>query len=320
MIIDIYTHYISRSVGQLVGKAKLFGDGKSTSYSMHYTDNEVRLGHMEKYGIDKQALSQSTPVLLGFGPEDAAEICRRSNDDNYDLCRAYPGRFVNICMFSLLDIKSALQELSRSVNELDCRGVTLSSNQDGKGLDSPDFFPFYEKVAEYDLPILIHPTHWKGYPLVEDENGWDMMSVFGWPFDTTQAVWRLIFGGVIDRFPTLKILMHHLGAMFPYFVGRIETTFNRKLKEKLPRPIDRYWNNIYGDTALSGSGNRAAFACGYDFFGPDRTVFGSDYPFGPEGGEKFIRGNLEGVRSMNIPPEDMKKVLWENARKLLKIT
>src|SRR5512136_1283897 len=205
---------------------------------------------------------------------------------------------------------SAMKELDRSINELDCRAVTIASNQNGKGLDSPEYFPFYEKVAEYDLPILIHPTHWESYPLVDMDKGWRMMHVFGWPFDTTQAVWRLIFGGIIDRFPSLKIVTHHLGAMFPYFSRRVEQNFRKFLKDELPRPISEYWANIYGDTAMDGTD--PAYPCGYAFFGPDRIVFGTDFPYGLEEGEDFIRENLAGVERMVITEEDRKKILGEN--------
>lgn len=298
-------------------RAKYYGEGKEFPYPVQNADPEVRLGLMDKYGVHVQALSQTTPVLLGFGAEDAAEICRRSNTDNYALCKGYPNRFVNICIISLLDMKSAMKELDRSINELDCRGVTISANQNGRGLDSPEYFPFYEKVVEHDLPVLIHPTHWESYPLVDMDKGWRMMHLFGWPFDTTQAVWRLIFGGVIDRFPSMKIVTHHLGAMIPYFSRRIEQNFNKFLKDKLPRHISEYWGNIYGDTATDGT--VAAYPCGYAFFGPDRMMYGSDYPFGAEAGEDFIRSNLVGLKSMDIPSTNKEKILGGNAKKLLKI-
>lgn len=317
MVIDIYCHHISKSVGKVLEKEKYYGEGREFSYPPQNADPEIRLGLMDKYQVDVQALTQTTPVLLGFGPEDAAEICRVSNNDNYALCKAYPKRFVNVCIFSLLDMKKALTELDRSINELDCRGVTISTNQNGKGLDSPEFFPFYEKVVKHDLPVLLHPTHFESYPLVDMEKGWRMMHLFGWPFDSTQAVWRLIFGGVIDRFPSMKIVMHHLGAMLPFFSRRIEQNFNKFLKDKIPRPISEYWKNIYGDTATDGT--LASYPCGYAFFGPERMMYGSDYPFGAEAGEDFIRSNLEGVKSLNIPAGEQEKILGENARKLLKI-
>jgi len=283
-------------------------------------DPEVRLGLMDKYGIDIQALSQTTPVIRGLNPADAAEVSRVSNDDNFALCKAYPDRFVNICMLSLLELPSALNELDRAVNELDCRGITISSNQNGKGLDSPEYFPFYEKIVEHDLPILIHPMDWESYPLVDMEMGWRMMHVFGWPFDTTQAVWRLIFGGVLDRFPSLKVVMHHMGAMLPYFARRVEINYHSQgfgLREKLPRDISEYWGNIYGDTAVDGT--KAAYPCGYAFFGPYRLLYGTDYPAGPEDGEDFIRENLMGVQAMDIPMEHMALILGGNAKRLLKI-
>ena len=318
MIIDVFCHHIGKSAMKLVNdRSRYYGSGRQYPYPDQNADVEVRLGLMEKYGIDVQALSQTTPVLMGFGAEDAAEICRLSNDDNFSLCRAYPDRFVNICMISLLDMKSAMRELERSISELDCRGMTVSSNQNGRGLDSPEYFPFYEKLAEHDLPLLIHPVHWENYPLVDMEGGWRMMHVFGWPFDSTQAVWRLIMGGVIERYPSLKIVMHHMGAMIPYFVKRMESTFNRHLSDRLPRHISEYYGNIYGDTAVDGT--MAAYPCGYAFFGPDRLMFGSDYPFGVEAGEAYIRNSLAGVRAMDIPHDEMEKILGGNAKKLLKI-
>ncbi len=144
------------------------------------------------------------------------------------------------------------------------------------------------------------------------------MILFGWPFDTSQAVWRLIFGGVLDRYPSLKVVTHHMGAMLPYFVNRINNQFNLYLRDKLPRQISEYWKNLYGDTALEGA--VAAYHCGYAFFGPDRIVFGTDYPFGPQAGEAFIRTNLAGVRAMRLSAEIMEKILGENAKKLLKIS
>jgi predicted TIM-barrel fold metal-dependent hydrolase len=317
VVIDVFCHHISKSVGNILEKGKYYGEGKEFPYPPQNGDPEVRLTLMDKYGIDIQALSQTTPVLLGLSPQEAAEVCRLSNDDNYALCKAHPDRFVNICIISLLDMDSAMRELERSINELDCRGVTISSSQNGKGLDSPEYFPFYKRVVEHDLPILIHGTHWECSPLMDMDNAWRFLHVFGWDYDSTQAVWRLIFGGVIDRFPSLKIVTHHLGNYIPFFVRRIEQNFNNFLRDKLPRHISEYWGNIYGDTAVDGTAG--AFPCGYAFFGSDRMMYGSDYPFGAEAGEDFIRENLAGVKAMYIPLQEKEKILRGNAEKLLKI-
>ncbi len=321
MIIDFSAHYISKRVGDYIPKAGWYGSdpGAPIPFPAQNFDLGIRLGLMEKYGIDMQALSQTAPVVYGFTAEEAAEICRLSNDDNYALCKAYPKKFVNISFISLLDMKSAMRELQRAVDELDCRAITVASSQNGRGLDSEEFYPFYEKVVEHDLPIFVHPIQWESYPLVDMEKGWRFMQVLGWPIDTTQAAWRLIFSGTIDRFPELKIVLHHYGAMLPFFSRRIEENVRKFLKHRLKegKDITEYWKNFYGDTALDGA--VASYPVGYAFFGPDRSVFGTDYPFGAEAGEDFIRENLAGVRAMKIPGAEMKKILGENAQKLLKI-
>lgn len=316
MIIDFSAHYIPESIIKRWERTKS-GPGKHFIYSAKNADPDFRLGLMNKYGVDMQALSLSAPALLAFGNDEASDICKLSNEENYALCKAYPKRFVNICVISLLDMNRAMKELDYGLNELDCRGVTVATNQRGKGLDSPEYDPFYEKLVRYDLPLLLHPTNWEGYPLVETVKGWRMMQVFGWPFDTTQAVWRLIFGGVIDRFPSLRIVTHHLGAMFPYFRRRVEQNVKKFLKNELPRDISEYWANIYGDTAMDGTD--PAFACGYSFFGPDRIVFGTDFPYGLEEGEDFIRENLASLMRLNIGEKEKQKILCENAKTLLKI-
>jgi aminocarboxymuconate-semialdehyde decarboxylase len=319
MIIDFSCHLISKRVGKYIAKAKWYGPGNIMNFPAENADPEVRLALMEKYGVDMQALTQTAPVVIGFDPKEAAKICRMSNDDNYALCKAYPKKFVNICFFSLQDMKSAMKELDRAVKELDCRAITLGSNQNRKGLDSEKFYPFYEKAIEYDLPIFIHPVQWKSYPLVDAVKGWRNMLVLGWPFDTSQAAWRLVLGGTIDRFPELKIVLHHYGAMLPFFSRRIEQNIRLTLKDRLKKgkDIKEYWKNFYGDTALDGA--VASYPCGYAFFGPDRTVYGTDYPFGAESGEDFYRENLAGVRAMKISDEDMQKILGQNAKRLLKI-
>lgn len=324
MIIDVLAHHVSKSVAEILETKPYYGEsatfknsGKQLPYPIPNADPEVRLAYMEKYGIDMQVLSQTGSVLIGFDAKDSAEICRRSNTDNYALVKAYPKKFINISFISLLDMNSAMDELSRSINELDCRGVTVCTNQQGRGLDSPEFYPFYEKLVEHDLPFFMHPTHWDSYPLVDMDGGWRMMQIIGWPFDTTQAVWRLLFGGVMDRFPTMKIVTHHLGAFLPFFITRVEKNINTFLAHKLKRPLSEYWKNLYADTAVDGT--VAALPCGYAFFGSERMMFGTDYPFGPEAGEDFIRSNLAAVQAMNIPAVEKKKILGENAMRILKI-
>ena len=312
MIIDIYAHHISERVAKYVVKGKYYGEGKEFPFPPQNADPQARLALMDKYGVNIQALSQTTPLLLGWNPQEAAELCRMSNEDNFALCKAYPKRFVNICIISLLDMPSAMKELDRCVNELDCRGVTIASSQNGKGLESREYDPFYEKVVKHDLPILIHGTHWECSPLMDMEHSWRFLHVFGWDYDGTQAVWRLIFGGVLDRFPTLKIVTHHLGNYIPFFKRRIEANVNKFLKDQLPKPITEYWGNIYGDTAVDGT--VGAMPCGYAFFGSERMLYGSDYPFGGEAGRTSSVKTWPASRACTSPRKKRRKS-WAGMRK-----
>ena len=127
MIVDIYAHHISPSVGKMMEKAKYYGEGKEFPYPPDNANPEVRLGIMDKYGIQVQAICQTTPVLLGLSDEDATEVCRLSNQDNYTMCKAYPDRFVNVCIFHLCDMKGTMEEFERCINELDCRASWTSA-------------------------------------------------------------------------------------------------------------------------------------------------------------------------------------------------
>lgn len=319
VIVDFSTHLISPEVGKILVKKPYYAPSTETrgKYQVRYppeqADLKVRLGVMERNNIDMQLLSQTTPVLLGFDAGEAATICRLSNDSIAEMCSACPDRFVGCAIVSLLDVDSALEELDRTVLELGFRCVTISTNQNGRGLDSPEYYPFYERVAKLDIPIFLQPTNWEGYPLVDVETG-NLMGVFGWPFDTSQAVWRLIFGGVLDKFPTLKVVTHHLGGMFPYYKNRV-LSYSR-LSERLSRSLTSYFEQIYGDTAING-GPMESFMCGYAFFGADRMLFGSDYPFGRE--STIIGDNVQCIKNMPIPEGEKEKILGGNAKRILKL-
>jgi aminocarboxymuconate-semialdehyde decarboxylase len=314
MIIDFSSHIMTREVEHLLATDKNFNRLKK-NFESESSDPEKRLELMDKYGIHMQVLTQTTPILIGLKAGQAAEICRVSNDAIGKICLSYPDKFIPFAVLSLLDVKTAFDELDRSVEQWGCRGVTLGTNQENKGLDFPEFIPFWERICEHDIPVFLHPMSWAAYDLVQEDQA--VMRLFGWPFDTTQAILRLVVSGTMERFSTLKIVTHHLGGgMFPFFSNR----FNIKLpnmKTNLTRPVAESFERIYGDTAVDGTA--AALPCGHDFFGTARMVFGTDYPFSPENGEVYLRENLAIMRDWDLPEEDKKKIYGENAKKLLKL-
>jgi predicted TIM-barrel fold metal-dependent hydrolase len=315
-IIDFSCHLLSKETIKIIQKKKFYGAGKGQYHiPKESLDPILRSKLMDKYGIGIQVLSFSAAALRGLSKDEASKVCQLANSSIFDFIQRNPERYSGLAVISLTDLDSALEELDRAIDQLGFRGVIVATNQEGRGLDDSFFQPFFARISKFDIPVLLHPTDWQEYPLVNR----DIMTVFGWPFDTTQAVYRLILGGVLDRFPNLKIVTHHLGGMLPYFASRLEdhlklTGREPKLKRK---SIRKYWNNVYGDTAVDG--NAASIACGLAFFGPDRVIYGTDYPFGTRAGETFIRSNLEGVQAMPVSDNIKSKILFDNSAKLLKL-
>jgi aminocarboxymuconate-semialdehyde decarboxylase len=226
-------------------------------------------------------------------------------------------------VLSLTDVGEDLDEFDRAVEKLGLKGMTIMSNILGKPLDAPEFEPFWQRAVKHDIPLYIHPARYPYYPWIREHL---LSSIFGWPFDTTIAMSRLVWGGVLERYPTLKFITHHLGGMVPYFVGRIQTFYDEGItyyphmntapKFSKKHVLD-YFRMFYNDTALYGW--TPALQCGYEFFGADKILYGTDYPRGPEEGMYYLREALRSVNELKITPEEKEKILSGNARRILKI-
>ena len=162
----------------------------------------------------------------------------------------------------------------------------------------------------------------------EERSQYEIWWTFGWPYETSVAMARLVFDGCFDRFPTLKVITHHMGAMAPYFAGRVgpgwdqlgvrttDVDYSQVLKRLARRPLD-YFKMFYADTALFGAYD--ATVCGLKFFGVDHVLFASDAPFDPEQGPMYIRETLAVVDQLPISTDEREQIYWRNAAKLLKL-
>jgi aminocarboxymuconate-semialdehyde decarboxylase len=207
------------------------------------------------------------------------------------------------------DIDAALKEAEKAIREKNFKGVQLFTPVNGKPLDHPDFMDIYGLMSGFDLPIWIHPT---GEPSVpdysgEDESKFGLFAALGWPYQSSLAMARLVFSGVFERFPNLKFVIHHCGAMIPFFLHRL-TQPRPWLKEN----PEEYFRKFYVDTAVDG--NSAALMCGYSLWGADHILFGTDSPFG---GEEKVAKCLATVNSVDIPVDSKTRILYRNAEKLL---
>ncbi len=210
-------------------------------------------------------------------------------------------------------------------------GVQVFSNANGIALDDPRFFPLFETADRLRCPIFLHPARpaaFADYP-GEPQSKYEIWWTFGWPYETSAAMQRLVFSKLFDRLPNISIVTHHLGAMIPYFEGRIgygldqfgartaDEDYGTLLKSLKKRPYD-YFKMFWGDTALFGS--KGATECGLKFFGADQVVFASDAPFDPEGGPLYIRETIKVIDSLDISSSDREKIYCRNAERLFNRT
>jgi len=262
---------------------------------------------MERYPEVVQVINVSQPPLEAIvSAKDAVDLARMANDELAELVVKYPDKFIGgVACLPLNNIDAALKEADRAIKELKFKGVQIYSNVNQKTLETPKMKPLYEKMARYNLPIWIHP--WMGKS--GDE------SVFGWPYETSSAMLSLVAGGIFRDFPAIKFMIHHAGAMAPYFEQRINWLFPLEFRDRNIHDPVEHFRKFYCDTAVYGS--TLALTCAYKFFGTDHLLFGTDAPLGPNFGLTDI--TIESIKQMDIKDSDKEKIFWQNAAQLLKI-
>jgi predicted TIM-barrel fold metal-dependent hydrolase len=287
----------------------------------------------EKFPDVQQVLTLGlpSPELLG----DAAhspEFARVANDGMAEMCRKWPKEFpAFVASLPMNNPRAALDEMDRAINQLGARGVQIITSVAGRPLDDPEFFPVFERATgHHDVAIWMHPARpasradYAGEP----KSRYEIWQVLGWPFETSVAMARLVFSGLFDKLPKLRIITHHCGGMIPFFAGRAETLWAQlgsrsaegdeaQVLKSLKKPPIEYFKMFYGDTVLGGAA--APLACGLAFFGADRVVFASDCPFDPEGGPMYIREGIRSIEELGLPEGDKRKIYFGNAMGLLKL-
>jgi len=283
------------------------------SDSTHMWDVEHRLSDMDEFGIDRQCimLSRST-IWRGLDPEDALPLARLANDTMVELADQ-SDRLVPVATIPRVD-DDFVEEFRRCVEDLGMAGAQIFSNVEGQPIDTEEFHPLYEEAERLDAPLWVHPQLSEWYPWAE-EYGND--KIFGWLFDTSLALARLVFSGTMQKYPDLEIIPHHMGAMIPFFEQRIETfteAYSHLDYADLDEPMLEYFRRFYPDTAVNGSVQ--ALECGIEFFGSDQVVFGTDYPFGPNQGRTWMRETVRSVNEADLDDADRTAILHENIEDL----
>ncbi|MGH7642888.1 MAG: amidohydrolase family protein [Candidatus Dormibacteria bacterium] len=327
MIIDAYAHVFPETLIDSVGEVRPGAELQALRQQSAYLRKpDPRIAYMDSHGFDIQVLVLARPpVWLGMERNDVHRLTVVANDSIAAFAATHPDRFIGVGVLPVID-PFMMAELERLHSVLGLRGVLIFSNIDGEPIDDESMWPLYERASALDLPIWIHPQHAPLHPWIRR----DLMDrMVAWPFDTTLAMLRLVLGGVMDRFPTLKVVTHHMGGMVPYYAKRIESFANEMVPEysglgmadqsaKLTTPVLAQLQRFYNDSVSNGS--PSALACALDFFGSEHILFGTDFPFGPDHGERWPVEELDLIQKAEIPTGDKENILFRNAQLLLHLT
>ena len=335
--IDAFCHFFPKKLWDKMlaaeGAARDIGKRMRGVPCLYDLDERFRCMDLFKDKNYTQILSLGMPPMEALGgPQEALEYSRLANDGLAELVDKYPDRFAGyVAALPMHAPDLAVKEAERSFKELHANGVQLHSNVNGAPLDEERFFPIFEEIAKHDRPVLLHPS--RGADMTdyktESKSRYEIWWTFGWPYETSAAMARMVFSGLLDRLPNLNVLAHHMGAMVPYFEGRVGPGWDQLgkrtsdedltlvLKRLKKRPFD-YFKDFYADTAVFGS--RAATLCGLDFYGSERVLFASDSPFDPERGPGYIRDTIKVLESIEMPNDKREAISFRNAQKLFKLT
>jgi predicted TIM-barrel fold metal-dependent hydrolase len=332
--LDAFTHILPRAYAERVAASDsplAAPMRRRVAAIPHMADVDERLRVVDSFDDYAQVLSLASPPVEALGePAEARELARLGNDGLADLVEGHPDAFpAFVAGVPANDPDAALEEIDRAVGELGAAGIQLYTNVNGRPLDEPGFEPVLARMAELGRPIWLHPARtaaWPDYP-AEERSKYEIWWLFGWPYETAVCMARLVFSGVFERHPELKVISHHAGSMAPYFAGRVGPGMDQlgtrtqedereALLDGAPdlpgRPVDGF-KRFYADTALFG--NRAGLECCLDFFGVERVLFASDCPFEPRPGD-YVRATIADVEGLELGDEERARIFEGNAREL----
>jgi predicted TIM-barrel fold metal-dependent hydrolase len=280
---------------------------------------ERRLEHMDELGIDVHVLTIPAPGADRYEGDSAIKMARVANDAIAAICKKYPERFIGFFTLPTCSIEASLDELERSINDLGLKGFGCFANLNGQALDREELFPLYERLAKYKLPVYIHPTA----PLATEAVGIDIMPtlIFGWAFDCTVAMTRLVYGRVLERFPEISFVVADVGGVLAFFAQRAINIYTGRTDEIRHRyglnenPLDSF-RRFYVDSADHPA---STLRCVKDFFGVDRMVLGTNYPYGPEEGRLLVKNSLKAIDGLELSAAEKEKILGGNAARILGI-
>src|SRR6266571_3454361 len=315
MKLDLHTHYYPESffqmIGQIPSEFSFAKDPTGRTIITHrgarffgvtapMSDPNKRLEDMDRVGIDVEVISLSTPNIFFADESRQPEVARILNDAYAELIAKYSNRFKGFASIPMDAPEAALRELHRAIDELKLNGVILLSNIRGCALTSPVYRPFFEEANRMNLCIFLHPM----IPVYsEPYKEYVLGPLVGFPFDTTLAVARMCFDGMLRELPNIRWIIGHLGGAIPYLMERLDNGYRdfAECRVKIDQLPSTYLKKLYYDTVTFSSHN---LRLSRDLVGVDHMVMGSDYP--------HLLGSIErsvsSIQDLAIPESEKQQI------------
>lgn len=313
--IDMHCHFYPKEYVAEINKRNLFD-----IHGMPLWESaESRIAEMDRFDIERQALSPSSPFVYFEDDDLNLYLAQASNDALADVCRKHPNRFSGFINVPLGNVKHAIDELKRMIKAPGIVGVGLGTNIRGKPLSSPEFTPFFEEVNNLAIPITIHPQSPPGF-LDNVPKYKDFYRSVGWLWETTMAVGRMALDGVFDRFRNINWSLSHLGGAIPFVYTSMDACWRRdptkwgQIKEDMPpKPLSEYFRRLYVDAPRLITA--PILACAIDLYGEEHVMFGTDIPYIYD----VISMNINRIEGLHLPRKSQENFFYENAKRLLKL-
>jgi aminocarboxymuconate-semialdehyde decarboxylase len=324
MKIDIHTHYYPEIFFQMIrdtpSEFSFAKDSTGRTIITHrgarffgvtppMSNVNQRLEDMDRVGIDCEVISLSTPNTFFADEARQPEVARVLNDAYAELISNHPKRFKGFASIPMDAPDAALAELHRAIDELKCNGVVLLSNIKGRALTSPIYRPFFEEANRMKLCIFLHPMlPANPEPFTEYVLG----PLVGFPFDTTLAVARMCFAGMLRELPDIRWIIGHLGGAVPYLMERLDSGYRdfAECRVNIDQKPSTYLKNLYYDTVTFSGYNLRMVR---DLVGTEHMLMGSDYP--------HLLGSIErsvsSIAELAIPDREKERIFSGTALSIL---
>jgi aminocarboxymuconate-semialdehyde decarboxylase len=293
-------------------KSAAYQEALTKALNQQLNDPQRRIEDLEKMGVDRAVISIAPPQFFyHLEGKLALDVCRTQNDRIAAMVEKYPAKFTGMATVPLQNVEGAVAELERAIQQLQLKGVEVGSNVRGRYLGDPIYVPFFEKVRALDIPVFIHPQNVAGADRMKD---YYFPNLVGNPLDTTLTAGHLIFSGIFDRLPGLKIALSHAGGHLPYIIGRMGHGFKVRpeCQEVLKKSPVEYLGQFYYDTISHGP---EALRYLISRVGADRVMLGTDYPY--DMGDYTPLASIDAVPGLSTAEKE--KIAGKNAAALFKI-